>query len=136
MFPHHEASMPHQLRDGIRALLFDVHYGFPGGARVKTDTETEPMMDKVKEAVGEEGFQAAIRIRNRLVGVDENKRGLYLCHGVCELGAYELEPALREIRDFLVTHPDEVVLIIVEDYVDPKELGATFERAGLGRPDL
>ncbi len=132
MFPHQEANIPHQLRDGIRALLFDVHYGFPGGARIKTDTETEPMMEKVKEAVGEEGFQAAIRIRNRLVGVDENKRGLYLCHGVCELGAYELEPTLREIHQFLVTHPDEVVLIIVEDYVDPKELGAAFEQAGLG----
>lgn len=132
MFPHHEANIPHQLRDGIRALLFDVHYGFPGGARVKTDTETEPMMDKVKEAVGEEGFQAALRIRNRLVGVDEKKRGIYLCHGLCELGAYELEPTLREIRDFLVTHPDEVLLIIVEDYVNPQELAAAFEQARLG----
>ena len=31
MFPHHEAGMSQMLRDGIRALLIDVHYGFAGG---------------------------------------------------------------------------------------------------------
>ncbi len=131
MFPQQEADIPHQLRDGIRALLFDVHYGFPGGSRIKTDTNTEPMMNKVKEEIGEEGFAAALRIRNRLIGVDERHRKLYLCHGLCELGAYELEPTLGRIRDFVVSHPDEVLLFIIEDYVDPKEQALAFERAGL-----
>ncbi len=131
MFPHHQAAMPRQLRDGIRALLYDVHYGFPGGARVKTDMDSEPLSDKVKEAVGEEGFQAAMRIRNRLVGVDEGRRVVYLCHGLCELGAYPLEPTLEEIREFFVTQPDEVVLMIVEDYVTPQDLAAEFEKAKL-----
>jgi hypothetical protein len=131
MFPQQEADIPHQLLDGIRALLFDVHYGFPGGSRVKTDTNAEPMMDKVKAAIGEEAFEAALRIRNRLIGVDERHRKLYLCHGLCELGAYELEPTLGQIRDFLVSHPDEVLLFIVEDYVDPKEQALAFEHAGL-----
>ncbi|MBV8551063.1 MAG: hypothetical protein JOY54_07160 [Acidobacteriaceae bacterium] len=131
MFPQQEANMPHQLRDGIHALLFDVHYGFPGGVRIKTDTNTEPMMDKVRAAIGDEAFEAALRIRNRLVGVDERHRELYLCHGLCELGAYELEPTLRQIRDFLVSSPDEVLIFIIEDYVDPKEQAAAFERAGL-----
>jgi hypothetical protein len=131
MFPQQEASIPHQLRDGIHALLIDVHYGFAGGVRIKTDTSTEPMMDKVKAALGDEGFAAAVRIRNHLVGVDEKHRQLYLCHGLCELGAYELEPALRGVRDFLVGHPDEVLIVIIEDYVDPSEEAAAFERAGL-----
>jgi hypothetical protein len=131
MFPQQEADIPHQLLDGIRALLFDVHYGFPGGSRIKTDTSAEPMMGKVKAAIGEEGFEAALRIRNRLIGVDERHRKLYLCHGLCELGAYELEPTLGRIRDFVVSHPDEVLVFIIEDYVDPKEQALAFERAGL-----
>jgi hypothetical protein len=131
MFPQQEASIPHQLRDGIHALLIDVHYGFPGGARIKTDTSTEPLMDKVRAALGDQGFGAALRIRNHLVGVDEKHRRLYLCHGLCELGAYEFEPALRGVRDFVVGHPDEVLVVIIEDYVDPREEAAAFERAGL-----
>lgn len=133
LFPHHEAGIPRQLQDGIRALLFDVHYGFPGGARVKTDLEKEPLTDKVRQAVGAEGLKAAMRIRDRLVGVDEGRREVYLCHGLCELGAYELRPVLAEIREFLVAHPDEVLLLIVEDYVSPQDLAAEFESSGLSR---
>ena len=72
------------------------------------------------QALGEDGLDAAMRIRSRLVGADEGQRGLYLCHGFCEVGAYPLEPTLVEIRSFLVQHPGEVVLIIVEDYVTPE----------------
>jgi hypothetical protein len=131
MFPHHEGSIPHQLRDGVRALLIDVHYGFPGASRIKTDMTAEPLTEKVKEAVGAEGYEAALRIRNRLVGADEGRRGVYLCHGLCELGAYELEPTLGEIHEFLVEHPDEVLLIDIEDYVQPQEIAAAFERSGM-----
>ena len=88
MFPHHQAGMPQMLRDGIRALLVDVHYGFAGGARIKTDMRMEPNADTIKRAIGDEGYAAAMRIRDRLVGVDETRRGLYFCHGFCELGAY------------------------------------------------
>ncbi len=130
MFPHHEAGMPQMLRDGIRALLIDVHYGFPGGARIKTDMSTEPTAEKIRQAVGEEGYAAAMRIRDRLVGVDESRRGLYFCHGFCELGAYPVAPALREVRDFVVAHPDEVIILIVEDTVTPQDLAAEFEKAG------
>jgi hypothetical protein len=130
MFPHHEAGMPQMLRDGIRALLVDVHYGFAGGARIKTDMRMEPTTDKIKQSIGAEGYAAAMRIRDRLVGVDESKRGLYFCHGFCELGAYPVEPALQDIRDFVVAHPDEVIIIIVEDAVMPVDLASEFEKAG------
>jgi hypothetical protein len=130
MFPHHEAGMPQMLQDGIRALLIDVHYGFAGGARVKTDMRMEPNADSIKRAIGAEGYAAAMRIRDRLVGVDESKRGLYFCHGFCELGAYPVAPALREIRDFLIAHPDEVIILIVEDTVTPEDLASEFDKAG------
>ena len=108
MFPHHEAGMPQMLQDGIRALLIDVHDGFAGDARIKTDMSAEPNAAMMKRAIGEEGYDAAMRIRDRLVGVDESKHG-----------AYAVAPALREIRDFVVTHPDEVIILIVEDYLTP-----------------
>lgn len=132
MFPHHSHDMPGQLQDGVRALLFDIHYGFPGAERIKTDLQGEgATREKLVGAVGEEGFAAAERIRNRLVGVDEGKRGLYFCHGFCELGAYPVVPALAAIRDWLVVNPSEVVIIVIEDYVTPAEIAAAFQESGL-----
>jgi hypothetical protein len=132
MFPHHSHDMRRQLEAGVRALLIDVHYGFPGGARVKTDLEGEGAThDKLVGAVGEEGVAAAERIRNRLVGVDEGHRRLYFCHGFCELGAYEVVPALREIRSWLVANPDEVIVLVIEDYVTPQEIAQAFHDSGL-----
>jgi len=132
MFPHQSHDMVGQLQDGVRTLLFDIHYGFPGGERIKTDLQGEgATREKLVGAVGEEGFAAAERIRNRLVGVDEGKRGLYFCHGFCELGAYPVVPTLAAIRDWLVLHPSEVVMIVIEDYVTPQEIAAAFQESGL-----
>jgi hypothetical protein len=132
MFPHHQRAIPRQLRDGVRALLIDVHYGFPGASRIKTDLSGErPTREILEEALGSEGLEAAMRIRARLVGADEGSRGLYLCHGFCEIGAYELVPTLREIRDFLLQHPGEVLLIVVEDYVAPEDLARAFAESHL-----
>ena len=51
-----------------------------------------------------------------------DRRAAYLCHGFCELGARPLADALRDIRDFLVENPGEVVLIVIEDYVPPADI--------------
>jgi len=132
MFPHQQVGIPAMLADGIRALMIDVHYGFPGGERIKTDIEGEGhAREMMVGALGEESTAAAQRIRDRLVGVDEGKRGLYLCHGFCELGAYELLPTLHDIHTFLVEHPEEVLLIIIEDYVSPAEIADAFSESGL-----
>lgn len=132
MFPHQQAGIGQQLADGVRALLIDVHYGFAGAARVKTDLSgPRPTTEALERAVGREGVEAAIRIRDRLVGADEGHRRLFLCHGFCELGAYELVPTLRDVRAFLVTHPDEVIVLVIEDYVRPEDLAAALEESGL-----
>ncbi len=132
MFPHHPRNIRHQLRDGVRALLLDVHYGFPGAARIKTDLGgMRQTMDAVEQVVGAEGMAAAERIRDELVGVDEGRRGLYLCHGFCELGAYELRPTLATIREFLVRDPGAVLILVIEDYVSPEDLAAAFEDSRL-----
>ena len=132
MFPHHLKGIPTQLHDGIRALLLDVHRGFPGAARIKTDLEGEKMTHaRLEEALGAEGVGAATRIRDRLVGVDEDHPGLYLCHGFCELGAIDFVATLREVRDFLVENPNEVLIIVLEDYVTIEELVGAFDASGL-----
>jgi hypothetical protein len=132
MFPQHERGVATQLTDGIRAFLIDVHYGRPAGASVVTDLDSETASRaKIEEAVGPEGVDAALRIRDRFAGGDLGTRGLYLCHGFCELGAQPLGPWLATLADFLVQHPDEVVVLVIEDYVAPEDLAAEFDRAGL-----
>jgi hypothetical protein len=132
MFPQQQAGIPAQLRDGVRALLIDVHYGFAGASRIKTDlSENRPTAEAMRKMLGDEGVEAALRIRERLVGVDEGRRGVYLCHGFCELGATPLVATLAEIHEFVVRHPGEVLLVVVEDYVSPQDLARAFEEADL-----
>jgi hypothetical protein len=132
LFPQHERGLPSQLQDGVRALLIDVHYGIPVEGAVKTDLDREKTSrEKLEEAVGKEGVDAAMRIRDRLVGKVEGPPGLYLCHGFCELGAAPLPAALRQVHEFLVQNPSEVLVFVVEDYVEPKDLAAAFAESGL-----
>lgn len=132
MFAQQETDLAAQLQDGVRAFLIDVFGGVPVSGRVKTDISTEPgFMREVERALGKEGVAAAMRIRERLVGPPDGPRGLYLCHGFCEIGAQPLLPWLRTMRDFLAANPREVVILVIEDYVPPGELAAAFEQAGL-----
>jgi hypothetical protein len=132
MFPQQERGIAGQLDDGIRALLFDVHYGLPVEGRVKTDLDAEgTSRAKLEMAVGPEGLAAAMRIRDRLTGKVEGPRGLYLCHGFCELGATPLREALERLHDFLVQNPNEVLVLVIEDYVTPQDLSSAFAESGL-----
>jgi hypothetical protein len=132
MFPHHPHDIARMLDDGVRALALDIHYGIPTGGRVKTDIESEvASRDKIAEALGPEGVAAAMRIRDRLVGGEEGARGIYFCHGFCELGAYEVKPTLEAIRGFLVANPGEVLILILEDYVTLAEIDSLFKETGL-----
>jgi hypothetical protein len=134
MFPNHVHGIPDQLRAGIRALLIDVHGGIPVAGSIKTDLEDEAgARRKFEKVIGAEAVDAAMRIRDRLVGEPEGPRAPYLCHGFCELGAQPLVPVLSGIRDFLVEHPGEVLVIVIEDYVAPEEVARAFEESGLLR---
>jgi hypothetical protein len=134
LFPHHSYGIRRMLDDGIRMLAIDIHYGIPTGGRIKTDMEREQVsQEKIAQAVGAEAAAAAVRIRNTLVGGEEGASGIYFCHGYCELGAYPVAPTMKEIHDFLVANPGEVVMIVVEDYIEPADLAALFTEAGLDR---
>ena len=131
--PNHEKGILTQLNDGVRALLIDVHFGVPVEGKVKTLIENEEVARKKYEtALGKEGIDAAMRIRDRIVGRETGERGVYLCHGFCELGETALVPVLEKVREFLVTNPNEVLIIVVQDEgVTAKDLEKCFEASGL-----
>jgi hypothetical protein len=134
MFPNQELGSVSVLGHGIRALLFDVHYGTPIGGRVKTEILDEKASRATFEgAIGKEAVDAAMRIRDRLTGPPTGPRAAYLCHGFCELGAVPLVTMLEGVRDFLVRNPGEVLVFVIEDYVTPEDVAAAFRTSGLER---
>jgi hypothetical protein len=133
MFAEQERTIKDQLEDGVRGFLIDVHYGEPVQGRIRTVMTNEVNAMKKYEAVlGKEGLEAAMRIRNRLVGEPEGEKDVYLAHGFCELGATRLVDALSDMKDFLRDNSNEVVIIIIQDEgVKPTDVASRFEMSGL-----
>jgi hypothetical protein len=134
-FANQTYGLARQLKDGIRALLLDVHYGVrdPRTGRVRTDLTAE---GSDRNKVAKQLPSPALRLADRLVaqvglGNLSGTPELYLCHTLCELGAEPLDRELGRLRDFLQRHPDEVLVVIVEDYVPPAAIANAFTKAGL-----
>jgi hypothetical protein len=136
-FANQRYGISRQLDDGIRALLLDVHYGVSDQAtgRVRTDLAAEGSdRNKVAEQVPSLALRVADRVAGRVgVGRLNGTPEPYLCHTLCELGAEPLDRELVVIRRFLDQHPDQVLIVIVEDYVPPATIKQAFERSGLAR---
>ena len=82
--------------------------------------------------MSDDAVDAALRIRERLGFSGVGTRGMYLCHTFCELGATTLSSVLDDIHDFLVANPDEVLVVINQDYVTPADFVKAANDAGLG----
>jgi hypothetical protein len=130
LFPNQDQNVAGLLRRGVRAFMIDVWDGNLVGDRVKTVFAKEEDRAKFEKAIGPEAFAAAMRIRDRLVG-EGGPTAVYMCHGFCELGALPFDTALAQIKEFLVGHPSDVVMLILEDYAPPSEIEAAFTRNGL-----
>jgi hypothetical protein len=131
-----DAPIADQLRFGIHGLLFDTHYAdrLPDG-RLRTYFGPDA---KIKQLAGQDGVSptavdAALRTRERLGFEGEGERGMYLCHTFCELGGTPLGDVLRDIHDFLVANPGEVLVIINQDYVTPEDFVGALRKAGLDK---
>ena len=133
MFANQERGIRDQLDDGVRGFLIDIHYGQSVKGRIKTLLDDEGNAMKKYEAVlGAQGIEAAMRIRDRLVGDPEGEKQIYLAHGFCELGCTLFLDALRDMKEFLVQNPNEVVILIIQDEgVSPADVAAAFEETGL-----
>ena len=129
-----ERPIADQLADGIRGLLIDTHYADRlAGGRLRTDFGSRQDLRRQVEqdGVSPGAIDAALRIRDRLFS-GEGERGMYLCHTFCELGGTPLASVLDDIRDFLVSHPDDVLVVINQDYVTPEDFVGAVRDAGLG----
>ncbi len=136
-FANQRYPIPRQLDDGIRALLIDIHFGVydPATGHVRTDLRAEGSdRNKVAEQVPTRALRVADRVAGRVgVGTLNGAPEPYLCHTLCELGAEPLNRELEAIKSFLERHPDQVVIVIVEDYVPPATIERAFEQTGLTR---
>jgi hypothetical protein len=131
LFPNQDLDIKRLLDHGVRAFLLDPYRGNVMGDKVRTDFDAVPHANrKIAQVIGQEAWNAGMRIRDRLTG-EPGPSSLYLCHGFCEMGAIPFVDGLRVFVEFLVTHPDEVILISFEDYVPPSDIAAAFEESGL-----
>jgi hypothetical protein len=73
-----------------------------------------------------------MRIRDGFIGRGNETTAIYLCHGFCELGATALSSTLHEMREFLISNPNEVIIIINQDEgVTPQSIEEAFKESGL-----
>jgi len=134
-FANQTYPIARQLKDGIRALLIDIHYGVsdPANGRVRTDFGAEGAdANKVGKQVPPEALRVADQVAGGIgLGNLHGTPQLYLCHTLCELGAEPLDRELDLLRGFLERNPDQVVIVIVEDYPPAAAIASAFARASL-----
>jgi hypothetical protein len=123
-----------QLRDGIRGLLIDTHYADRlSNGRLRTYAgSTEQLRQKAQQdGVNPDAVDAAIRLRDRAGFGGAGKRGMYVCHSLCELGGTRLESVLDDLHDFLIANPGEILVVVNQDYVTPSDFVKAVRDAGL-----
>ncbi len=115
-WPNQDYAVPRQLQDGVRALLLDTHYWERPDDYVRFAASLAP------------ADRSAIADRQALAAPPA---GVYLCHVVCTLGATPFVDTLRDIRAFLATHHDEVLILDLQDAVSPADTESAFRASGL-----
>jgi hypothetical protein len=129
-----ERPIADQLTDGIRGLLIDTHYAdrlANGKLRTYFGSNEELKRQASQDGVSPDALDAAKRIRERLGFSGKGERGMYLCHTFCELGGTRLESVLDDLHDFVISHPNQVVVLINQDYVTPEDFVKAVKQAGL-----
>jgi hypothetical protein len=138
LFAEHALTVEGQLEKGVRALLLDTHYGIPSASKlpgsetqlILTDRAAE-LHDPRQERADPVASQRADQLAARAPKSGAARRGIYLCHARCELGATRFGDTLTNIKLFVDSHPDEVVLIDLEDHTDPVETANAIAASGL-----
>ena len=135
--PNQRRAIPRQLNEGIRAFLIDSHPGIKlKGGRIVTDLDREgtgKVVESVREQLGPGGAERFKRLTAQAQNTSQGTPGEYFCHIVCELGSTPMTKVLGWVKSFLDTHPDEVVILFVEDYVSPEQTAGAFEQSGILR---
>ena len=70
-------------------------------------------------------------VRGMMLDVHPWEGEAWLCHGYCELGAERLADGLGRLGTFLRANPDEVLVLMLQNQVDPSWVAAAAEEAGV-----
>ncbi len=132
-------TISEQLDAGVRALLVDTHYGVPSSSRLPGSDTPIVLTDRVAGAqvappgdeIDPEVAARAAELAARAPRAADAQRDIYLCHNYCELGAVRFSSVLADVRSFLETRPDEVVILDIQDATSPADTAAAIEKAGL-----
>jgi hypothetical protein len=118
VWPSHDGNITNQLHAGVRAFLIDSHY-WNDQAWIESHLHYLPP-------------DLQVAVQDLLERIELNQEdGTYLCHMLCTLGATGLAETLEELQHFLETHPNEVVVLIIEDIVTPADTQEAFQDSGL-----
>ena len=82
--------------------------------------QTHPMLRQLQDG-----------IRAMLIDTYSNLGTGYLCHSSCLIGSKKLVDALSEMADFLGTHPNEVLTLVIEDHLSAADTETAFVASGL-----
>lgn len=118
LWPMQDGTVTDQLEAGVRGLLVDTHYL----EDEEEESEFLASLSPAERAVAEEAI-ASFR--------SEGLEGVLLCHENCRLGATPLSNTLGELREFLETHPREVLVLIFQDEISAADAGQVVEAHGL-----
>ena len=121
-----------QLASGVRAFLIDLHYGARSAATSSAPTSAARPRRSWRRPTCQPSERAATEgVLALLGGVPPDERPtVYLCHLYCELGATPAVDAFRVIHDFLRENPNEVIVLVLEDYVEPADAVRCSSAAG------
>jgi len=138
LFAEQISTIRGQLDDGIRVLLIDTHYGIPSASRLPGSETPIVLTDRAAELQQPPGedIDPAIAARAgqlsaRAPAAAGAERSIYLCHNFCELGSITFARALGEVKGFVDTHPDDVVMLVIQDATTPADTAAAIVDAGL-----
>ena len=128
------ANVGTQLASGIRAFMLDLHYGVDRDGYVRSDLASRADEEAVSQLDPDD--RALTEGVEAFLGAPSEERQVYLCHLYCEAGATRAVDTFRVIDDYLRENPNEVIVLILEDYVDPADAVDVLKKSGLGRHAL
>ena len=139
LFGEQVNTIGQQLDAGVRALLIDTHYGVPSSSRlpgadtpiVLTDRVAGSQVAPPGEVVDPEVAARAAQLAARAPKAANARRDIYLCHNYCELGAVRFSTVLGDVKTFVESHPDDVVILDIQDATSPADTAAAITAAGL-----
>jgi hypothetical protein len=133
MFPSQNGTIRQQLDDGVRGFLIDVHYGVPVEDKIRTEVQNEQAaMAKYESFSARTAWRRCSGFATGCARPSPARAASTSATAFCELGALPLVPELRQMHDFLVANPGEVIIVMIQDEaVSPQDVERCFQESGL-----